>query len=272
MRAAEARSSSRPALRLLVQMGTCSRAVGGAELHAALRAEVERRGAAVEVVEGACNGACWAAPSVEVSRAGWPRVMLERVTVDRAPALVDLLAGEGGDFAAAGFGGAAWSETAWRGLGPVAAHPFWRDQTRVLLARAGAIDPESLDDALGTGAYRALGRALDGPPAAVIDAVKASGLQGRGGAFFPAALKWEACRNAGGQPKYVVMNGEEGEPGIFKDRHLMEGDPHRILEGVLLAAYAAGASQAILYVHGEADRSAARLAAAVSAARAAGLV
>jgi NADH:ubiquinone oxidoreductase subunit F (NADH-binding) len=105
----------------------------------------------------------------------------------------------------------------------------------------------------------------------VIESVKASGLQGRGGAFFPTAVKWEACRQAAGEPKYVVVNGEEGEPGIFKDRHLMEGDPHQLLEGALLAAYAAGASRVILYVHGEADLAAARLARAAAQAEAAGI-
>src|SRR5207247_4430166 len=140
------------------------------------------------------------------------------------------------------------------------------------LARAGAVDPDSLDDALVHGAYSTLARALDGSPDDVIAQVKASGLQGRGGAFFPTALKWEACRKAVGEPKYLVMNGEEGEPGIFKDRHLMEGDPHQVLEGVLLAAYAAGATRAILYVHGEAELSAERLGRAVAQARAAGIV
>jgi NADH:ubiquinone oxidoreductase subunit F (NADH-binding) len=154
----------------------------------------------------------------------------------------------------------------------VAGHPFFKGQERLLLARCGAVDPESLADALLADAYAALAKALDGRPEDVIAAVKTAGLQGRGGAFFPAALKWETCRKAPGPTKYVVMNGEEGEPGIFKDRHLMEGDPHQILEGVLLAAWAAGASHAILYVHGEANLSAQRLAWAVAEARAWGLV
>ena len=93
-------------------------------------------------------------------------------------------------------------------------------------------------------------------PSAVIEEVRAAGLAGRGGAYFQTAVKWAGCRAAAGSPKYLVVNGEEGEPGIFKDRHLMEGDPHRLLEGVLLAAFAAGASRAILYIHGEADLSA----------------
>src|SRR5204863_2440136 len=104
-----------------------------------------------------------------------------------------------------------------------------------------------------------LARALgEGGPERVLEEVRAAGLTGRGGAYFQTAVKWAACRAATGTPKYVVVNGEEGEPGIFKDRHLMEGDPHRLLEALLLAAYAAGASQAVLYVHGDADLSAQR--------------
>jgi NADH:ubiquinone oxidoreductase subunit F (NADH-binding) len=134
------------------------------------------------------------------------------------------------------------------------------------------IDPNEIDDALAHGAYRALARALDGSPDAVIETVRASGLLGRGGAFLPTASKWEACRKASGAPKYVVVNGEEGEPGIFKDRHLMEGDPHQVIEGALIAAYAVGASRVILFVHGEANVSAARLARAIDQAEALGIV
>jgi NADH:ubiquinone oxidoreductase subunit F (NADH-binding)/NADH:ubiquinone oxidoreductase subunit E len=268
---ARAESAPRPALRLLVGTGTCGRAVGADALLHGLRRAVVERGSAAAVVEGACHGMCYAAPSVEVQMPGAPRFVLERVEPARAAALLDALQGAD-DLAAAGFAGVVFADTGWRGLTPVTRHPFLGAQRRVLLARAGALDPGSLDDALRAGAYAALARALDGSPEAVIAEVRAAGLQGRGGAFFPTAAKWEACRRAAGRPKYVVMNGEEGEPGIFKDRHLMEGDPHLVLEGVLLAAYAAGAERAILYVHGEADLAAARLARAVEAARAAGVV
>ncbi len=269
---AKERRRARPGMRLLVQMGTCGRAVGSDAVCAALRDRLVARGITAGVVEGACNGMCYAAPLVEVERPGSPRFLIERLTVESLDRFLDLLAEDSASFSAAGLEGVVWSDAAWRGLAPVAFHPFWKDQERVLLRRAGTIDPEDIDDALQAGGYRALARALDGPPESVIDEVKASGLQGRGGAFFPAALKWEACRRASGAPKYLVMNGEEGEPGIFKDRHLMEGDPHEVLEGVLLAAYAAGATRVILYVHGEANLSAARLDRAVAQAEAAGIV
>jgi NADH:ubiquinone oxidoreductase subunit F (NADH-binding) len=224
------------------------------------------------VIEGACNGMCYAAPSVEVHREGWPRFLIERLDPVAVPTFLERLATDRAGFASAGLTGIVWADRQWRDLVPVAEQPFWKNQERVLMARCGPMDPEDLDDALLRGAYRALARALGRPPVELIEMVKASGLQGRGGAFFPTAVKWDACRRATGLPKYVVVNGEEGEPGIFKDRHLMEGDPHQLLEGALLAAYAAGATRVILYVHGEAHLSAARLARAAAQAEAAGII
>ncbi len=271
---ARRRAARRPSVRLLVQTGTCGRAVGALDVLSALRAAVgERRlGDRVEVVDGACNGMCYAAPVVEIHAEGRPRAAVERLDRGAVPALLDLATSERGAAGVAGLTGIVWGDVPWPGLTPAARHPYWSAQERVLLARAGAIDPGSLDDALLQGGYAALAQALDGRPEDVVAAVKASGLQGRGGAFFPTALKWETCRAASGQPKYLVLNGEEGEPGIFKDRHLMEGDPHLVLEGVLLAAYATGATRAILYVHGEAHLAAERLARAVADARLAGIV
>ena len=268
MKQAALRRRLRPGLRLLVGTGACGRAVGAEAVLEALRAAVAARGLDAEVLDGACNGMCYAAPLVTVCCGGSPTAIVERVDAARARDLVDRLADGEGDL---GFPGVVCDSRPWRGLVPVTEHPFWRGQTRVLLARCGLVDPGDLDDALCHGAYRSLARALDGTPAGVIEAVKTASLQGRGGAFFPTAVKWEGCARAQGEPKHVVMNGEEGEPGIFKDRHLMEGDPHQVLEGVLLAAYAAGASRAILYVHGEAHLSAQRLARAIAQAEAAGL-
>jgi NADH:ubiquinone oxidoreductase subunit F (NADH-binding)/NADH:ubiquinone oxidoreductase subunit E len=268
---AAAEDRPRAATRVLVQTGTCGRAVGAADVLHALRGEALRRGATIDVAEAGCSGACWAAPVVEVQRPGRERLALERVEPGATRAVLDLATSDDGDHGAAGLRGVVWGDERGRGLASAGAHPFWNAQTRVLLDRAGRVDPGRLDDVLRAGGYRALAAVLEAGPEAVIDAVKASGLQGRGGAFFPAAVKWEACRAAPGQPKYLVMNGEEGEPGIFKDRHLMEGDPHRVLEGVLLAAWASGVSRAILYVHGEAHLAAERLIHAVREAESAGL-
>jgi NADH-quinone oxidoreductase subunit F len=269
---AAARRRGRPPLRIAVERGSCSIAVGADSTLSALSQAVEARALEARVTAGGCSGACYAAPCVEIEREGWPRFVIERVDAAAVPSLLECLESDRSSFAAAGLGGVVWADRAWRGLVPSIEHGFWKRQERVLMARAGVVDPESLDDAIGRGAYRALAAALGRPPEELIETVKASGLQGRGGAFFPTAAKWEACRRAAGEAKYVVVNGEEGEPGIFKDRHLMEGDPHQLLEGALLAAYAAGATRVILYVHGEAHLAAARLARAVRQAAAAGIV
>jgi NADH:ubiquinone oxidoreductase subunit F (NADH-binding) len=155
-----------------------------------------------------------------------------------------------------------------------AADPGWSAaQRRVLTERCGLADPYDIADSLRHGGYATLAQVLeDGRPDAVIEEIRAAGLAGRGGAYFQTAVKWAACRAAAGSPKYIVVNGEEGEPGIFKDRHLMEGDPHRLLEAVLIAAWATGATRGILYVHGEAELAAERLAIALAQARDWGLV
>jgi NADH-quinone oxidoreductase subunit F len=258
--AARARRTEPGGTRLLVATGSCGLARGAAATRDALRDAVARASLGATVEDGACSGLCHAQPVVEVLTPGIPRLTAERVTPDRVPALLRLLRGA----ADSGLAASAW---------PHAAHPVLGGQERCLAERWGTIRPGSLDDALRAGSYAALAGVLDGgDPGAVAAAVKAAGLLGRGGAYFPAAVKWEGCRAARGAPKYLVANGEEGEPGIFKDRHLMEADPHRLLEGMLLAAYAAGASRGILYVHGEAGLSALRCAEAIREAHAAGLL
>jgi len=146
-------------------------------------------------------------------------------------------------------------------------------QKRRLLANVGQIDPESLDDYQAADGYSALRHALsEMSPQQVIEAVTESGLQGRGGAGFPAGRKWAFTAQASGEPKYVICNADESEPGTFKDRALLEGDPHRVLEGMILAGYAVGAEHGVIYVRGEYLPAYRRLQKAVDQARAAGLL
>ena len=245
----------RTGARLAVGLGSCGLAVGAGETFQALQAETERRGLPFRVVAAGCNGMCWAQPVVEVLRDGRPRLTTGPVTPATVPRLLNALAAAVPDDTIA------------------AGTEFMAPQHRVLLERCGMADPYDIADALRHGAYATLARVLEeGRPEAVIEEVRAAGLAGRGGAYFQTAVKWAAARAAAGTPKFLVVNGEEGEPGIFKDRHLMEGDPHRLLEAVLLAAFAAGVSRAILYINGEAALSAARVAVALEQARAWGLV
>ena len=143
-------------------------------------------------------------------------------------------------------------------------------EVRHLLRRRGRIDPESIDDALALGAYEGWRAAQEIEPPAIVDAVEAAGLIGRGGAYFPVAAKWRGAR-AHPQPRYLVVNAEEGEPGVFKDRYLVEGDPHLLVEGILIAARAIEADAVYVYVNGEATLMAARIERALEQARERGL-
>lgn len=146
-------------------------------------------------------------------------------------------------------------------------------EQRVVLARAGRIDPESIEEYIAEDGYGALGRALrEMTPAAVVDEITRSGLRGRGGAGFPAGRKLAAVAAAPGSPKYVVCNADESEPGTFKDRLILEGDPHSIVEAMAIAAYAVGASEGYIYIRGEYGLARARMEKAVEQARAYGLL
>jgi len=129
---------------------------------------------------------------------------------------------------------------------------FYKKQTRLILRNCGHINPERIDDYTATGGYEALRRALlKMTPEEVISEIKKSGLRGRGGAGFPTGVKWEFCRKSLGKQKYMICNADEGDPGAFMDRSTMEGDPHTVIEGVIIAAYAIGASEGYIYCRAE---------------------
>ena len=236
--------------RVVVQVGHCGVSAGAGYLPDAIRAQYGGR-ASVEVA--GCDGACFAAPTVLVECRSGEFVRLERV--------------DAGDLRRIGM--ALRAESAGE---PSGASRFVAAQTRITLDGCGVADAESVDAYIAGGGYSALARALDDGADAVIERVKASGLRGRGGAYFPAGLKWEGARNVRAARRFMIVNCEEGEPGLFKDRHLMEGAPHRIIEGALIAAYATDAREIIFYVNAEANLSAERMSRAVEDARALGLI
>jgi NADH-quinone oxidoreductase subunit F len=146
--------------------------------------------------------------------------------------------------------------------------PFYAAQKRIVLADNGRIDPTRIEDYLEVGGYGAVGKVLSGMGAEeVIEELECSGLRGRGGGGFPTARKWRSCREAEGSPKYVICNGDEGDPGAFMDRSIMEGNPHSVLEGMIIGGYAIGASQGYIYVRNEYPLAVEHLKAAIGQAR-----
>ena len=232
--------------RIAVQDAQCSRAVGSQEVASVLR----EGNPYAEVVAAGCDGACFLAPQVEIALSSGDHVRLTRVTPEQARQ------------AALAATNAPQPEVG----------QFWSGQRRRVLAACGVADPESIDDYLARGGYEGLAAALAMSPEQVIEQALAADIRGRGGAYFPAARKWQGARAVSNEPRYVVVNAEEGEPGIYKDRHVMEGDPHRLLEGLLIAGYASGAANGVIYINAEANLSAERVQMAVSQASERGLI
>ena len=148
--------------------------------------------------------------------------------------------------------------------------PFLKDQTRITFARAGLIDPLSIEDFKSRGGFRGLEKALAMDSQKIIDEMKASGLRGRGGAAFPAGVKWQTTKDAPSEQKYVVANADEGDPGTFSDRMIMEGEPYRLIEGMAICARAVGATKGYIYARSEYPHGIRKLRAAIARATEAG--
>ncbi len=145
--------------------------------------------------------------------------------------------------------------------------PFYKHQQRIALRNIGEIDPTSIDDYILRGGYSALVKALQMEPEEVVSEIEKSGLRGRGGGGFPAGRKWSSCRNTDGDVRYVICNGDEGDPGAFMDRSTMEGDPHSIIEGMIIGAYAIGSNHGYIYVRDEYPLAIKNLQTAIDSAR-----
>jgi NADH-quinone oxidoreductase subunit F len=149
---------------------------------------------------------------------------------------------------------------------------FYKKQMRLIIGNNGLIDPTSIDDYLAIGGYKALARALKMTPEQIINEVKKSGLRGRGGAGYPTGSKWESTRNAHGDVKYVICNADEGDPGAFMDRSIVEGNPHSVLEGMIIGAYAIGSHEGYIYIRNEYPLAVRNMTIALEQATAAGLL
>ena len=264
-RAAEARDRHRrPSLRILVSLGTCGIAAGTAPVLAALREAAAGR-SDIAIDEVGCMGLCHSEPSVEVIEPATGRsVIYGNVTPKDAAEIV-----------AGGLTGALPAKQiprSWYYPETEAARPDAR-QARIVLRNCGRIDPESLDACLAHDGWQALAQVLGGMPAAqVIKTMEESGLRGRGGGGFPTGKKWAFAAAQPGSEKYIICNADEGDPGAFMDRAVLEGDPHAVLEAMAIAGYAIGAHQGVIYVRAEYPLACKRLTLAIEQARAEGLL
>jgi NADH:ubiquinone oxidoreductase subunit F (NADH-binding) len=247
-----------------VGVGSSSIAKGALDVLAGCqRAAAARKDLIVR--QTAVDGADWMEVQVQVKRPAQPMVYYGNVFPDEVQALLD------GQLQAKAIG--VDSDQALGSIPPLGSLPFYKHQQRIVMRDIGVIDPDSIEEAIARGAYSAYLKVLfDLVAEEVIAEVTASGLRGRGGAGFPAGIKWESGRKARATPKFIVCNSHEGEPNVYKDRRIHEGDPHRILEGLLIAAVTVGAERAYNYIGGEYPLAITRFRKAVADAEQLGLI
>jgi NADH:ubiquinone oxidoreductase subunit F (NADH-binding)/Pyruvate/2-oxoacid:ferredoxin oxidoreductase delta subunit/(2Fe-2S) ferredoxin len=258
---------------VFVGTGTCGLGAGAAATLAAIKQYTQEQDLAAEVVEVGCIGLCSAEPLVEVQLPGRGRLMYEHVTEDQVPALLGALLGGRLSRRNLVCQHRQPELDAWHEVPFLDEHAFFAPQTRWVLKNCGLIDPGSIDEYIARGGYRALSKALgEETPADIRAMVVDSGLRGRGGGGFPAGVKWRFAAETEADQRYLICNADEGDPGAFMDRAVIEGDPHRLVEGMALAAYAIGASKAYIYIRAEYPLAIARLHEALAQARDAGLL
>ena len=235
-----------------IRVGTavCGEAAGAFQVIEALNAELDKRGIAANVSAVGCLGLCYAETLVDILKPGKPRIFYKNVTPEMVPGLVEsYLVGDDPrpDLALAYSG-----EGSLDGIPRLEDLPMWSRQVRIALRNCGHIDPLDIYQYIAQGGYAALNKAVTQmQPEDVIKEMQDSGLRGRGGAAFPTGTKWSFLARSPGPLKYVLCNCEEGDPGAYNDKGILESDPHSLIEGAILAGYATSASNGVVFIrHG----------------------
>jgi NADH:ubiquinone oxidoreductase subunit F (NADH-binding)/Pyruvate/2-oxoacid:ferredoxin oxidoreductase delta subunit/(2Fe-2S) ferredoxin len=274
-------------IKIAVGMATCGLATGAQDVFDQLEESIAAAGLDAVLSRTGCLGFCQREPLVDVYVPGRPRLTFADMTPPRAVELVEAL--KKGTFPAEYVLCRYESETLLdetfkeyeqdagdTGLSGIPLYeeiPFFAKQKKIALRNCGYIDPGSLEEYVARSGYRSLKRVLsDMSPEDVIDEIKKSGLRGRGGGGFPTGLKWEFTRKAEGDAKYIICNADEGDPGAYMDRSVLEGDPHTVIEGMIIGGYAIGASKGFIYIRTEYPLAIERLQRALSQVASAGLL
>lgn len=258
--------------RVLVGAATCGRAAGALDVIDEFKKELSAAGIAdkVDVVETACIGLCYAEPLVEIKSGGLPSVLYSNVLPKDVAKLVKEHI-QGGKVVKSK-AEAVMADEEFDGIAPFKKHPMVELQKRIVLRNCGIINPSSFEHYLARGGYKGLELSFSMSPEDVIEEMKKSGLRGRGGAGFSTGMKWSFARASKADEKYIICNADEGDPGAFMDRSVLEGDPHSVIEGLMIAGYAIGAQHAYIYVRSEYPLAIERLRTAIKQAEEAKLL
>ena len=270
-------------LYITVGMGTCGVAAGAADALAAIEIELAGRNLSAVIAQVGCVGMCSYEPMIELQARGRPRINYGAAVAENVREILGhyldgkelrraVVVGEAVTTLAENHGHKLYSLSF---VDPTngKAIPFQSKQQRIVLSNCGLIDPESIDDYLALDGYAALTRVLNEmTPEGVIEEMIASGLRGRGGGGFPGGVKWRLARQTQRWPKYVICNADEGDPGAFMDRSVLEGDPHSVIEGMVIAGYAIGAAHGFIYCRAEYPLAIRHLNLAIQEAQALGLL
>jgi NADH-quinone oxidoreductase subunit F len=243
-----------------IGLASCGIAAGGKQVYDTLSTRLGDRGLDVKLKQTGCMGMCYNEPLVEVLSPQNKRTFYGNVTPDKVERIIN-------EHLTGGKPVVEWV------IPDEEINGLLAKQKRIVLRNSGVIDPESIDDYLAAQGYRAIEKALRGMSSQeVIAEITSSGLRGRGGAGFPTGIKWGFARKSPGARKYIVCNADEGDPGAFMDRSVLESDPHSVIEGMLIAGYAVGASEGYIYVRAEYPLAIHRLEIALAEAREAGFI
>jgi NADH-quinone oxidoreductase subunit F len=233
-----------------VGLGTCGVSAGAEKTYEAVKLEIEKQNIQAVLKETGCNGMCYREPLVEIIDENKNSYVYGEVTPEKAKRIMNEHV----------LGDTPVEEWIVQSTKPVDDDTFFKKQKRIVLRNCGNIDPNSIDEYIAVGGYQAIQKVLkEYTPEQVIDVMTRSGLRGRGGGGFLTGMKWKFARDAKGDKKYIICNADEGDPGAFMDRSTLESDPHSVLEGMMVAAYAIGADEAYIYCRAEYPRAVARL-------------
>jgi len=250
--------------------GTCGRAAGAMATRKAAEETLKELKVKADLVEVGCIGPCYLEPLMDIKLKGKPRMSFANVSEDKAKKILTKVFKDKDIQGRDSLG--TFGDEKYEDFPRFWDHPMLSKQVRLVLRNCGIIDPSSMDHYLARDGYKGLEWAFSVKPEEVMGVVTDSGIRGRGGAGFPTGLKWKFCRDAKGDQKYMICNADEGDPGAFMNRSLIEGDPHALLEGLIIAAYTIGASKAYIYIRAEYPLAIERLELAIEQAKELGLL